>query len=207
MLAMPARAELQTTLEQQLLVQLGERLRRARKDRGISSVELAKQVGISRTTLRAVELGEPSPTVGTYVRVLSALGLAGDLALLATGTRQVARPLAMPADWNRHGAQDLQSLLMHQEAVRLLHEDPALVTRVEQTLARWMHRDDPNSLPLLKRWARIVTERDWDAAVAQTEAAQQLRQSSPLSTILPQETRLAIIRKVKALKERALEAA
>jgi transcriptional regulator with XRE-family HTH domain len=164
MLAMPARAELQTALEQQLLVQLGERLRRARKDRGISSVELAKQVGISRTTLRAVELGDPSPTFGTYVRVLSALGLAGDLALLATGTRQAARIPAIPTDLNRHGAQDLQSLLMHQEAVRLLREDPALVTRVEQTLARWMQRDDPNSLPLLKRWARIVTERDWDAA-------------------------------------------
>jgi hypothetical protein len=74
-------------------------------------------------------------------------------------------------------------------------------------MARWMQRDDPNGLPLLKRWARIVTERDWDAAVAQTEAAQQLRQSSPLSTILPQQTRLAIIRKVKTLKERALEAA
>ena len=207
MVTMPARAASLNMLEQQLLVQLGQRLRRARKDRNVSSVELAKQVGISRTTLRAVELGDPSPTLGTYLRVLTALGVAGDLALLAAGVQPVVQTPATHNSLDLHGAQDLQSLLMHREAVRLLHDDPSLVTRVEQTLARWMQRDDPNSLPLLKRWARIVTERDWSAAVAETEEAQQLRQSSPLSTILPQERRLAIIREAKLLKERAVQAA
>lgn len=204
---MPARAALDDTLAQRLLVQLGQRLRRTRKDRRLSSVELARRVGISRTTLRAVELGDPSPTLGTYVRVLSALGLAGDLARLAADVHEAGSPPLKHTDLDRHGAQDLQSLLMHQEAVRLLREDPSLVTRVEQTLARWMQRDDPNSLPLLKRWERIVAERDWAAAVAESEDAQQLRQSSPLSTILPQDSRLAIIRKVKALKGGAVEAA
>lgn len=204
---MPAHAEIRDVLERQLLVQLGERLRRARRERQVSSVELARQVGISRTTLRAVELGEPSPTFGTYLRVLSALGFAGDLALLATGARATGCSIPKRTDLDRHGAQDLQSLLMHREAVRLLREDPSLVERLEQTLARWKQRDDPNSRPLLKRWNRIVAERDWGAAIADTEDARQLRQASPLSTLLPQETRLAIIRKVKALKERAREAA
>jgi len=40
-------------------------------------------------------------------------------------------------------------------------------------------------------------------ATADTEEARQLRQASPMATLLPQETRLDIIRKVKTLKERA----
>jgi hypothetical protein len=102
-----------------------------------------------------------------------------------------------------HREQDLQSLLMHEEAVRLLREDPSLVTRLQETLSRWSTRDDPNSRPLLQRWIDIVAARDWDAATADTEKGRQLRQASPMATLLPQETRLEIIRKVKALKERA----
>lgn len=207
MLTMPARAELTSVVEQQLLIQLGERLRHARKARALSSVELAKQVGISRTTLRAVEQGDPSPTFGTYVRVLSALGLVGDLALLATGAPGAVPANGKPRGLELHGAQDLQSLLMHQEAVRLLREDPALVPRLEQTLARWKLRNDPRSQPLLEQWEDIVARRDWDAAVAQTDKGQQLRQASPLATILPEATRLDIIGKVQALKERARAAA
>ncbi|YCA77446.1 hypothetical protein M1D55_04580 [Cupriavidus sp. JZ107] len=32
---------------------------------------MAKRVGISRTTLAAVEAGDPAPSVGTYLRVMS----------------------------------------------------------------------------------------------------------------------------------------
>ena len=43
------------------------------------------RTGISRMTLNAVEAGQPVPTTGTYLRVMSALGVAGDLALVARG--------------------------------------------------------------------------------------------------------------------------
>ncbi|MCW7538861.1 helix-turn-helix domain-containing protein [Aquabacterium sp. A7-Y] len=204
---MPARSELSSSLEQQLLVQLGERLRRARKSRSLSAVELARQVGISRTTLSAVEQGDPSPAFGTYVRVLSALGMVADLALVATSKAASASADEPVVPTSLHRAQDLQSLLMHQEAVRLLRKDPTLVARLEQTLSRWSTRDDPNSRPLLQRWADIVAAQDWNLAIADTEEARQLRQASPLATLLPDETRQAIIREVKALKERARAAA
>jgi transcriptional regulator with XRE-family HTH domain len=67
---MPAHSALESPFERQLLVQLGERLRRARIARDVTAVELAERLGISRTTLRAVESGDPSPTIGTYLRVL-----------------------------------------------------------------------------------------------------------------------------------------
>ena len=80
---MPAHTRLDSPLEQALLKQLGERLERARKQRSMSAAALAGVLGISRNTLKAAESGEASVTMGTYVRILSALGMASDLALVA----------------------------------------------------------------------------------------------------------------------------
>lgn len=99
-----------------------------------------------------------------------------------------------------HRAQDLQSFLMNRAAVRLLREDAALIRHVEANLSRWRKEEDLNSLPLLVRWSEIVAMQDWDAALANTDIAQQLRQASPLAGVLPHDTRLAIIRYVQVLK-------
>ena len=72
-------------LERQLLLQLGERLQRLRKAQALSAVLMAQRVGISRTTLAAVEAGDPGPSIGTYLRVMSELGVAGDLEDLQAG--------------------------------------------------------------------------------------------------------------------------
>lgn len=189
-------------LERQLLAQLGARLKSARETRGISAVELARRVGVSRTTLQAVEWGKPSPAMGTYLAVMAALGLAADVALLATGESDTITP-PPPKQLDRHGAQDYQSLLMHVEAVRLLKQNPRLVERAVTTLNRWRETADPRSYRLLDEWKRILDRREWRMAVATDERGKQLRQASPLATLLPEEKRLAIIRKVKALKQSA----
>jgi transcriptional regulator with XRE-family HTH domain len=85
MLVMPAHITSHSALERQLLIQLGGRLRAARTHRGWTASQVADRAGISRTTLSAVESGAPSPAIGTYLKVLGVLGLAGDLALVATG--------------------------------------------------------------------------------------------------------------------------
>ena len=66
-------------------MQLGSRLRAARIHRGWTASHVTEQAGISRTILSAVESAVPSLTVGTYLKVLRVLGLAGDLVLVATG--------------------------------------------------------------------------------------------------------------------------
>lgn len=202
-------------LERQLLLQLGDRLRRLRKAQRLSTVELAARAGITRNTLRAVESGDPAPSIGTYLRVMSILGIGGDLALLAGDALQPAPAgsaaarsrhaapvvqVRVRADEGRHQLQDLQSLALHEEAVRLAKADPALVQQALETLQRWLVTGDVRSATLWREWEDILKARTWRKVLGRTRRAQQLRQASPLVTTLPQETRQAILRQVGELK-------
>ena len=80
---MPARPPTNFPAERRLLEALGERLRLARKRRRLPMQAVAARAGISRQTLYNVENGDPSVTLGTYVRVLAVLGLERDLEQLA----------------------------------------------------------------------------------------------------------------------------
>lgn len=80
---MPSKPPVVFPQEQRLLSQLGERLRLARLRRKLSNATVAGRAGISRTTLYKVEVGDPGATLGSYLRVLAALGLDGDLNALA----------------------------------------------------------------------------------------------------------------------------
>lgn len=84
---MPSKPPVVFPQEQRLLSDLGERLRLARKRRKLSNAVVAQRAGISRTTLYKVEAGDPGATLGSYVRVLAALGLEGDLNQLAADDR------------------------------------------------------------------------------------------------------------------------
>ena len=92
-------SDINPLLERQLLLQLGDRLKRLRKAQGVGTVEMALRAGISRNTLRAVEAGDPTPSIGTYLRLMSIMGISGELALLAGDTMQPP-----PADSLRRNA-------------------------------------------------------------------------------------------------------
>jgi transcriptional regulator with XRE-family HTH domain len=84
MLPMPDTALANTANQEVALLQaLGERLRLARRRRQMTAQQVAMAAGITRVTLRRVEAGEPGVLMGTYLRVMSALGLAQDLILVA----------------------------------------------------------------------------------------------------------------------------
>src|ERR1035437_4973062 len=213
-LHMPAASNVNSVLDQQLLMQLGERLRRARMKRGLTTTQLAQQAGISRMTLSAVEAGAPAPTMGTYLRVMSVLGASQDLALVASDTLQGAAThrtdeqdssntvvVSVSPNDARHELQDLQSLMLHEEAVRLLQKKPELIQQVLNTLERWRSAGDSHSRFLWDEWSVILHRRAWRRALSLTRRSKELRQASPLATILPAEARQRVLEQVQQLKE------
>jgi transcriptional regulator with XRE-family HTH domain len=203
-------------LERQLLLQLGDRLKRLRQTQGLSTVEMARRVGISRTTLAAVESGDPGPSIGTYLRVMSVLGVSGELALLAGDTLQPApagsaaarshraRPavqVRVSADTSRHQVQDLQSLALHEEAVRLVRSEPDLLLKAHSTLERWLGSGSSRSSSLWREWQDILLHQQWRKVLGRTRRAQELRQASPLVTVLPAQVRQQVLAQVNALKK------
>lgn len=84
---MPSKAPILYPSQTQLLKGLGERLRDARLRRRFSVCLVAQRADVSRPTLNKVEQGDPSVTIGTYLRVLSVLGLEKDIAQVAADDR------------------------------------------------------------------------------------------------------------------------
>ena len=209
-------SELSPILERQLLLQLGDRIKRLRKAQGLGTVEVSARAKLTRNTLRSIEAGDPSPSIGAYLRVMSVLGVSGELALLAGDTMQAAPAGSAGARSRRiapnvqvrvlpdnagHRIQDLQSLALHEEAVQLVKTDPALLLQAQDTVERWLATGDSRSAGLWREWQTILSAGSWRKALGRTRHAQQLRQTSPLVTILPDEVRLRILKDVSALKK------
>lgn len=66
-----------------LLRKIAEQIKIRRQALGISASVTAEAAGMSRVTLHRIEKGEPSVTMGSYLSVISALGL--DLAMFEPG--------------------------------------------------------------------------------------------------------------------------
>ncbi|TXN14483.1 helix-turn-helix transcriptional regulator [Methylobacterium sp. WL122] len=90
---------------EKVLVAIGSNLRTARLRRNLTLDEVAKRIGVHRTTLALAEKGDPTVMVGTYVTALWVYGLATQglelgapdrdmegRALEAAGRRERARP-------------------------------------------------------------------------------------------------------------------
>jgi transcriptional regulator with XRE-family HTH domain len=70
-------------LLQRILSELGDNIRLARLRRRFSASIVAQRSGMTRTTLRSIERGDPNVSFGAYAKVLLALGLEKDLSFLA----------------------------------------------------------------------------------------------------------------------------
>lgn len=68
---------------QKFLSQLGENILLAYKRRKYTQTLISKRTGLSRVTIRKIEQGDPTVSIGHYVAVLGVLGLVSDLALVA----------------------------------------------------------------------------------------------------------------------------
>ncbi len=206
---MPASVQLSSALERQLLLQLGQRLKAARQAKGLTSTELAAAAGLSRMTLSAIESGEPSPTMGSYVRVMGVLGFGADLALLANlatspqDSQMAGAPASARPSVSRHQLQDLQSLALHQEAVRLVKRDDKLRLKALQTLDQWRAQPGSRSSPLWDEWSVVLHRKQWRRVLANTQRSNELRQASPLLSVLPEQVRQKVLDDIKSLKSQA----
>ena len=203
-------------LHRQLLLQLGDRLRRLRKARKLTTVEMAERAGISRMTLASVEAGDPGPSMGTYLRVMGVLGVAADLAFLAGDMVHPAQPgtaaarshrpapqvqIMISADSKRHQAQDLLSLVLHEKAVERVRANPELIEEAKETVNRWMKSGNAHSHTLYAEWLKILMAKKWSKVLGRSRHAQELRQASPLPTLLSKEDRESILSHVSTLKK------
>jgi transcriptional regulator with XRE-family HTH domain len=80
---MQPKSQLLFPKHQQILGQLGENIRLARKRRKFTTVRVADRAGIDRSTLYQIEKGASSVSLGAYFNVLRVLGLENDFLKLA----------------------------------------------------------------------------------------------------------------------------
>lgn len=66
-----------------VLYQMGEQVKLARKRRKLTTLQVAERADISRSTLNLIEKGSPSVAIGAYFNVLRVLGLQDDFLKLA----------------------------------------------------------------------------------------------------------------------------
>lgn len=71
------------------LVQMGDNIRMARLRRKLSMSLVAERAGISLPTLRAIEQGSPSVSIGSHAAVLLAIGMKDELAKVAADDKLV----------------------------------------------------------------------------------------------------------------------
>ena len=62
---------------------MGENIKLARKRRKLTGIQVAERAGIDRGTLREIERGNPSVSLGAYFNVLRALNLQDDFLKIA----------------------------------------------------------------------------------------------------------------------------
>ena len=63
---------------------LGTRIRKVRERAGISQAELARRIGISATSMNAIEGGHTDPRASRIVAIARELGVSTDALLLGT---------------------------------------------------------------------------------------------------------------------------
>lgn len=67
-----------------ILEQMGENIKLARKRRKLTTMQVAERADITRATLVKIEKGTPSVAFGAYFNVLRVLGLEKDILKLAS---------------------------------------------------------------------------------------------------------------------------
>ena len=99
---------------------------------------------------------------------------------------------------NSHQQLDQRSLALHRAVVDKIRHDPTLLVRARGTLLRWRQKNvGGRTQPYLDEWQQVL-DADLESclalAVEESEHAEALRQSSPLSCLLTPKERFAFLK-------------
>ena len=78
---------------------LGDRIRHARERVGLSQIELARRIGLSKNAMNSIEAGDADPRASRIVAIAQVLGVSTDALLLdkpATANREHQAPTQRP---------------------------------------------------------------------------------------------------------------
>lgn len=125
------------------LLQFAEQLRARRKALGVSATTAAEAANMSRPTVFRIEKGEPSVTIGAYLNLASALGLAlalynpkaDQLAVLHDEIELADYPQLRQLAWHVKAGETLTPLELWQIIQRnQKHLDRSMLDEAEQAL-------------------------------------------------------------------------
>ncbi|WP_256734871.1 hypothetical protein [Variovorax sp. dw_954] len=91
--------------------------------------------------------------------------------------------------------------MLHEEAIKLMRSDPALIAQALATLENWRDSGSTHSRFLWDEWSVILHRREWRRTLSTSRRGKELRQASPVPTILPPLVRAAVLEQVGALKK------
>lgn len=96
-----------------------------------------------------------------------------------------------------HQQLDDRSLMFHAQVADKLRANPELMRRVQDTLRRWRATASPRTFTYLdewEHWLNLELEDCLRHALATTEHATAMRQSSPLTCLLSNSERFALLK-------------
>ena len=82
-----------------------------------------------------------------------------------------------------------------------MRANPELIEEAKATVDRWMKSGNTHSHTLYAEWLKILMAKKWSKVLGRSRHAQELRQASPLPTLLSKEERESILGHVSALKK------
>ncbi len=85
--------------------------------------------------------------------------------------------------------------------MRLVRANPELVEQARETVEKWLAAGNSRSTGLWREWEVILRDRTWRKVLSRTRREQQLRQASPLVTLLPDAVRRHVLAQMRELKK------
>lgn len=176
---------------------LGLAMRAQRRAAGMPIDKAAVLLGVSKQFLSDVENGKPTVQLGKALAAAQSLGLALDFRRTdrTSGPKSSKSRQKSIAHPGSHLRREQQGIALHRAVARkLLAEPDRVISRAQANMQRWLGKEPREGLYgiwriLLRLPPAVIAE----VITSDSEAAAQLRQSSPFTGVLSQAERDRIL--------------